>query len=157
MEKNGLFYAEPVFRPPSEGKRSLLLTVTIGCAYNCTFCYPYRNKKFKIRPFNEIFIDIQKAKKLYGKHVTRIFLLDGNAFIAKSKLLIQVAQACFEIHPNLQRISAYTHTKDVLRKSPAELSDIRKSDISMLYLGIETGSDQLLQKINKKVKQQLML
>ena len=151
MAKHELFYSEPVFRPPSEGKRSLLLTLTIGCAYNCNFCYPYRNKQFAIRKFEDVYQDIKTARKIYGTGITRIFLLDGNAFIAKPELLIKVAKACYENHPNLERITAYTHAKDILRKSDDDLKLIRKSGITMLYLGIETGSDELLKSINKSV------
>lgn len=151
MNNSGLFYAEPVFRPPSEGKRSLLLTVTIGCAYNCTFCYPYRKKNFTIRKFDEIERDIILARKIYGEQVSRIFLLDGNAFIAKPDLLIKVSEACYKYHPNLERISAYAHAKDILRKSEEDLLRIQSAGLTMVYLGIETGDDDLLKKINKNV------
>jgi radical SAM superfamily enzyme YgiQ (UPF0313 family) len=129
----------------------LLLTLTTGCAYNCNFCYPYRNKQFAIRKFEDVYKDIKLAGKIYGTGITRIFLLDGNAFIAKPDLLIKVAQACYENHPNLERITAYAHAKDILRKSDDDLSLIRKVGITMLYLGIETGSDELLKSINKNV------
>ena len=55
-----LFYSEPVFRPPSEGN-SLLLTVSIGCTFNCTFCYPYKHKKFSIRNIEDIKRDIDNG------------------------------------------------------------------------------------------------
>ncbi len=157
MNNSSLYYSEPVFRPPSEGKYSLLLTVTVGCAYNCTFCYPYKNKQFRIRPFEEILQDIITATRIYGKTVRRIFLLDGNAFIAKPKLLIQIANACYKYHPNLERITAYAHTNDILAKSEEELRAIRKSGITMVYVGLESGDNDVLRRINKKTNAERMI
>ncbi|MHA1673822.1 MAG: B12-binding domain-containing radical SAM protein [Promethearchaeota archaeon] len=146
---NDLYYEEPVFRPPSEGKKSLLLTATIGCSFRCTFCYPYREKKFSIRKIKEIKLDIQKARKIYGSRVERIFLLDGNAFVMKPEDLIEISKESYRIHPNLQRVSTYAHAKDIIRKSDEELTAIRKAGLNMVYMGIETGDDNLLQNINK--------
>ncbi len=149
-EFSDLYYVEPIFRPPSEGKKSLLVTATVGCSFRCTFCYPYRDKKFSIRKVEDIKRDIQKARTIYGSRVERIFLLDGNAFVMKPKDLIEISKESYLIHPNLQRVSAYAHAKDIIRKSDEELAEIRKAGLNMLYLGIETGDDTLLQKINKR-------
>ncbi|MHA1795754.1 MAG: B12-binding domain-containing radical SAM protein [Promethearchaeota archaeon] len=149
MERSELYYEEPFYRPPSEGKKSLLLTATVGCSFNCTFCIPYRHKKFRIRPIQEIKADIRKARRIYGDHVERIFLLDGNAFVIKPATLIEITKTCYENHPRLQRISAYAHAKDILRKSDSELKKIREAGLNLVYMGIETGDDELLEKINK--------
>ena len=56
MEYEGILY-----RPPSEA-RSLIIQVTIGCAHNrCTFCNMYRDKRFHIRPMEDILADISQA------------------------------------------------------------------------------------------------
>ena len=144
-----LFYSEPVFRPPSEGN-SLLLTVSIGCTFNCTFCYPYKHKKFSIRNIEDIKQDIDISKKLYGDSVRKIFLLDGNAFIVKPDKLIEISNYCYKQHKNLQRVSAYAHANDIISKSDENLVRIAKSGLNMVYLGIETGDNDLLKSINKK-------
>lgn len=145
-----LFYSEPVYRPPSEGKKSLLLTATIGCSFKCTYCYPYKDKKFTIRKVLDIKKDIDTAKKIYGNKIERIFLLDGNAFVMKPADLIEISEYCYKIHPNLQRISAYAHAKDINRKSDEELRKIAESGLNMVYVGIETGDDIQLERINKR-------
>lgn len=144
-----LFYSEPVFRPPSEGN-SLLLTVSIGCSYRCTFCYPYRHKKFYIRNIEDIKHDIDISKKIYGDSIRKIFLLDGNAFIVKPDKLIEISNYCYKQHKNLQRVSAYAHANDIMSKSDEDLLRIAKSGIKMVYLGIETGDNDLIKLINKK-------
>ncbi|MHA1520404.1 MAG: B12-binding domain-containing radical SAM protein [Promethearchaeota archaeon] len=147
---DGLFYEEPIFRPPSEGKKSVLVTATVGCSFRCSFCYPYKDKKFSIRNLMDIKQDIQKARKIYGPKVERIFLLDGNAFVMKPDDLIEISKDSYRNHPNLQRVSAYAHAKDINRKSAEELADIRKAGLNMVYMGIETGDNELLHKINKR-------
>jgi radical SAM superfamily enzyme YgiQ (UPF0313 family) len=144
-----LFYSEPVFRPPSEGN-SLLLTVSIGCTFNCTFCYPYKHKKFSIRNIEDIKQDIDISKKKYGDSVRKIFLLDGNAFIVKPDKLIEISNYCYKQHKNLKRVSAYAHANDIISKSDEDLLRIAKSGLNMVYLGIETGDNDLLKLINKK-------
>ena len=144
-----LFYSEPVFRPPSEGN-SLLLTVSIGCSFNCTFCYPYKHKKFSIRTIEDIKRDIDISKKIYGDSIRKIFLLDGNAFVLNPEKLIEISKYCYRQHKNLQRVSAYAHANDIISKSDEDLLKIAQSGLKMVYLGIETGDNDLLNKINKK-------
>src|SRR6056297_451743 len=150
MTQSKIYYKEPVFRPPSEA-HSLLIQATEGCTFNCTFCYPYMKKKFKIRKLEDIKKDIDVAKKLHGNSVQRIFLLDGNAFVMKPEMIIDIRDYAYDVHPNLERVTAYAHAKDILRKSVRELKAIRKAGFTMVYVGIETGDDSLLKEINKQV------
>ncbi|MCO4780885.1 MAG: B12-binding domain-containing radical SAM protein [Candidatus Cloacimonetes bacterium] len=151
-----IFYKEPIYRPPSEAN-SLLIHATLGCQYDCDFCGMYTSKRFQVRPVKEIIKDLDAAKLNYGSSVRRIFLLDGNAFVCHPKVLLQVAEHANKIFPNLNRISAYTHASDVLRRSPEDLKKLSDHKMNMLYLGIETGDSDLLHKINKETdKEQLI-
>ncbi|MHA1728978.1 MAG: hypothetical protein ACTSWY_09625, partial [Promethearchaeota archaeon] len=88
--------SEPVFRPPSEWD-SLLIGVTNGCTHKCTFCSMYRapTKNFYIRKnVEDIKNDIDMAAALYGNRIRKIFLEDGNAFVVKPELLIEVTKHC---------------------------------------------------------------
>jgi len=98
----------------------------------------------------EIKKDIDIAKLQYQDHISRIFLLDGNAFVMKPAQLIEISQYCYQQHPNLSRVSAYAHAKDILRKSYRDLTRIKDAGLTMVYLGIETGDDDLLRQINKQ-------
>ncbi len=71
-------YEGNIYRPPSEA-RSLLIQVTIGCAHNeCTFCSMFKDKKFRVRPMEEIMEDLEDARRTYN-FVEKIFLCDGDA------------------------------------------------------------------------------
>ncbi|PCJ19787.1 MAG: radical SAM protein [Candidatus Cloacimonadota bacterium] len=144
-----IFYKEPIFRPPSEAN-SLLIHATLGCQYDCSFCGMYISKRFQVRPVHETLKDLDEAKKTYGENVRRIFLMDGNAFVCHPKVLNKIAVHAQKLFPNLNRISSYAHASDVLRRSPKDLKTLSDNKLNMVYLGIETGDDALINSINKK-------
>lgn len=140
-------YEEPVFRPPSEA-RSLIIQATIGCSWNkCTFCGMYKMKKFRVREIDEIKEDFRIAKDFYG-NCERIFLADGNALTMETDLLLEIANYANSLF-RLERISCYANPMDILEKSKNELIEIRKSGIKLLYVGIESGDDEILNRIRK--------
>jgi radical SAM superfamily enzyme YgiQ (UPF0313 family) len=149
-------YEEPVFRPPSEAN-SLILQVTIGCSHNkCTFCGMYRGKRFRIRDIEEVKEDLIISKKYYSS-VRRIFFADGNALAVPTDHLLELMDFSFAIYPELERISAYASPQDLLSKSDEELAELEKNGLKMVYLGIETGDDYLLEKIRKGVNSEEMI
>ena len=84
-------YEGTVYRPPGEWK-SYLLQVTVGCSHNaCTFCGMYKDKRYRVRPLEEIFEDIAMAKTAYGD-VKRVFLCDGDAIIMRTQELLTILE-----------------------------------------------------------------
>ena len=60
-------YQGMVYRPPSEAY-SLIVQVTYGCSHNtCAFCSMYKEKRFALRPLNEILEDFQMARQRYRR------------------------------------------------------------------------------------------
>lgn len=145
-----IYYKEPVYRPPSEAN-SLLIQVTEGCSYNCTFCIGNEGKKFLVRKTDDIKKDIDQSVSLYGNNVRKLFFLDGNAFTIKPEQLIEISAYAMAKHPRLTRIGAYAHARDVLTKTDSDLEKIKQAGLTIVYLGIETGDDLLLSIINKRV------
>ncbi len=144
---------EPVFRPPSEHD-ALLIAVTNGCTHKCTFCSMYRTKKFSMRKdIEEIKNDISRAGEMYGDRVRKIFFEDGNAFVVKSEVLIELTEYCYRKHPNLKKVSSYAHAKDIIKKSDDDLKQLADAGFTMVYVGIESGDDQVLKDCNKGATQ----
>jgi len=141
-------YNEPLFRPPSEAE-SLILQVTYGCSWNkCAFCEMYTSKSFKIRNEEEIARDINSAAKtLQG--IRKIFLADGNPMILATKKMLTILSDINTAFPRLRRVSTYALPRDILSKSLDELKELREAGLKLLYVGIESGDDELLLKINK--------
>ncbi len=141
-------YNQPLFRPPSEAK-SLILQVTIGCSNNeCAFCEMYKSKKFTVRKFEEIQKEINKVSAL-NIPVRKVFLADGDAFVLSSKRLIRIAKEIKEKLPTVQRISAYALPSNINTKTIEELINLKKAGIEMLYVGVESGDDNVLDMVSK--------
>ncbi|ESP63048.1 Fe-S oxidoreductase [Smithella sp. ME-1] len=144
-----------IIRPPSEAY-SLLLQVTVGCSHNkCSFCGAYSQKKFKIKPLEQIKKDLHEAS--HYKNVDRVFLCDGDALIIPQPRLEETLELINANLPNLERIGTYANAKSILRKNIDELKILRALGLKMIYLGVETGNAELLQKIHKGVTSEQMV
>ncbi|MBN1626938.1 MAG: B12-binding domain-containing radical SAM protein [Deltaproteobacteria bacterium] len=154
-----MYYAEPVYRPPSEAY-SLLVQATVGCscaaAGRCYFCNStvfqreIPEKKFRIRPTSEILEDIEIGGRQY-RGVDKIFLLDSNAMIIKAPELLKIVRKCYETFPRLKQVACYACCEDILRKSDDELLELRKAGLNLVFIGLESGDQEVLELINKGV------
>lgn len=142
-------YVEPVFRPPSEAN-SLILPVTNGCSWNkCTFCEMYTDpqKKFRARPEEEVLEEIRKCGE--RMIVQRVFLADGDAMILPTHRLLKILEAIREHLPDVHRVTSYCLPRNLKRKSAAELKELHDAGLHMLYIGAESGDDEVLRRVNK--------
>lgn len=136
-------YEGIVIRPPSEAG-SLILQYTIGCSHNrCIFCPAYREKRFRVRSLAEMEADIRSCLPSFAG-IRRVFLADGNALAAPAQDLLSLFTLLHSSFPRLQRIGMYANTRDILRLSAEELATLREAGLGILYLGIESGDDELL-------------
>ena len=141
----------PVFFPPVEAD-TLYLRLTIGCSYNqCSFCGTYRDASFKERNFEEIKAEVDKVCDRNKNDVRRIILGEGDALVADSRLLHKALRLFSDSFPNLQHVGTYTTTRALLDKSARSLAGIRKEGLITLYMGVESGSDRILERMNKGV------
>ena len=140
-------YEGMIIRPPSEAD-SLLLQVTVGCSHNrCTFCPTYKGERFRIKTFAEIEEDIREAGR--GISVNRVFLCDGDALIIPQPRLLEIL-SCIQKHVRgVERIGTYANAKSILRKSPEDLAALHALGLRMVYMGVETGNEELLRTIVK--------
>ncbi len=143
-------YEGVVIRPPSEAD-SLILQYTLGCSHNqCIFCPAYKQKRFRIRSLAEMDQDIRGCLPA-SADTRRIFLADGDALAAPFPDLLALFPLLRSSFPRLQRIGMYANTQNILRKSVVELQQLREAGLGILYLGIESGDDELLDWMKKGV------
>ena len=146
-----------LYRPPGEW-RSYLLQCTIGCSNNkCTFCGMYKEKRFRIRPVEEILEDIDMAREYYGTYVERVFLMDGDAIIMKQEDLLKILHKLYATFPKLEKVTLYAGPRSTLTKTPEQLRELHEAGLSRAYLGVESGSDTVLKFIKKGVTADEML
>lgn len=141
-------YHGTVVRPPSEA-RSYILQVSYGCSHNrCTFCGTYSEKPFRARPVDEVLEDVALAGKRLPD-TRRVFLADGNALVLGARRLDEVLDALATAFPHLHRVGVYANARDVLAKSDAELASLVEKKLAIVYLGLESGSDEVLRRVSK--------
>ena len=160
------FKRPDIIRPPSEW-RSYFLPLTAGCSNNtCTFCN-YYGSRLRLRKVEEVLAEIN-ALALYkqeGLMVSgmpemvyvigrqwdgqRVFLQDGDALVYPFPKLKQVLEHLNEKFPRLRRIAAYATARDILRRTPAELRELRELKLGILYMGVESGDEAVLTSVRK--------
>ncbi|MCA9321748.1 MAG: radical SAM protein [Planctomycetes bacterium] len=145
----------PLWRPPSEAE-SLIIQATLGCSFNrCSFCSMYREKDFVARPLEEVQREIVRLGRS-DHRVRRVFLADGDAMTLPTDHLLALLESLAQAFPDLQRVASYAWPLNILKKSDAELESLRAARLSLVYLGLESGSARLLKKITKGANPAMM-
>jgi len=151
-----MHYEGNIIRPPSEAN-SILLQVTVGCSRNkCTFCGTYQGEQFRIKPDAIIMADIAFAAK-YCKRQRRVFLCDGDALIIPQKRLLKILVEIEKQLPWVTRVGIYANAKSLKMKTLDELKTLKAHGLGIAYMGLETGDDVTLKKINKGAMSEQMI
>lgn len=146
-------YREPLYRPPSEA-RSLILQATLGCSYNrCTFCGMYRDRRFRVRPLEELRAEIAWAREHLAPvaPIRKVFLADGDALAARADFLEAILDELRAAFPGLQRVSVYASPQALQLRTVEEMARLRAKGLTLYYLGIESGHDKVLARLGKGV------
>ncbi len=139
---------EPVIRPPAEAG-SFLLQVTTGCSANkCSFCGAYLNKSFYIKDETEIFKDIDAGAGIYPD-IRKVFLMDGDALVIKNERLMPILANLSESFPRLTRISSYANGYNITSRSISELKELYANKLRLVYIGLESGNQEILDMCKK--------
>jgi radical SAM superfamily enzyme YgiQ (UPF0313 family) len=145
-----MHYEGNIYRPPSEAD-SLLIQVTISCSHNhCTFCAAYKGVKFRIKSKEVIEEDILEAG-LHSRHhsIKKIFLCDADALIIPQQRLVEILELIRHNIRGVKRIGIFGNTKSILRKSVDELRQLKELGLGIIYLGVESGNDAILEVTRK--------
>lgn len=164
-----MYFRRPdIIRPPSE-RESYFVPLTSGCSNNtCTFCN-YYDSKLQIREMDEVKKEIDALalymeRRIYLPNTSdivhtiaqqwdgrRVFLQDGDALVYPFPKLREVLRYLNDRFPGLERIATYATSQDILRRSPDELEDLRKLKLTIIYMGVESGNDEILHRVGKGV------
>ncbi len=139
---------EPVIRPPAEAD-SFLLQVTLGCsADHCSFCGAYKRKPFRVKDPEEVLGDIDRYARRYPG-TRRVFLMDGDALVLSNSKLVPILEKLEGVFPRLSRVSSYANGSNITRKSDEELAELYQHKLSLIYMGLESGSQHVLDRCGK--------
>jgi len=149
-------YHQPLYRPPAEAN-SIIIQATLGCSFNkCTFCTMYESKEFSIRPLADVFKDIDKMASFYSD-AKKMFLADVDALACKTEHLVKILEYAYSKFPKLRRVSIYASAFNLHDKSIEELKLLKEKGLTLIYYGIESGSFEVLKRIQKPISSSKMI
>jgi radical SAM superfamily enzyme YgiQ (UPF0313 family) len=108
----------------------------------------YKSKQFEIRPLECVLSEIEKVRQS-KQNVRRVFIADGDALALPVDYLVAVLSTLKKSFPHLARISAYASAVNLNGKTALELKQIRENGLELLYLGLESGDDEVLSFMRK--------
>lgn len=150
------FYEGQIYRPPSEAG-SLIVQITTGCSYNrCIYCSMFKTKRFKIKELPEIREALGSFRREYGA-AQRIFLADGDAMAIPYENLLKILESVSEYFPGTERISAYASFRNLAAYTDQQVTDLGKHGLGLLYMGVESGSDEILANMHKGQNKAMVL
>lgn len=136
-------YEGQICRAPME-RSSFMLPVTVGCPYNqCKFCNLFRHLRYRELSAEKIEEELKRVKDVGGSP-TKIFLGDGNAFGLKTERLLWILERIQSYFPDCRTINMDATVTSILQKSEQELKRLAEYGVRHLYLGIESGLEDVL-------------
>ena len=142
-------YEGRICRPAFE-KGSFKLPISVGCSYNkCKFCGLFKDLKFKTIDDKLVFDEIDKVKNATGSP-NICFLGDGNAFHNSTERLIKIINYVKNNIPSIKNIRMDASISDIRNKTDDELKKLSEVGVDILYIGIESGLDDVLKFMNKE-------
>ncbi len=138
----------PMFRPPAEAG-SVLLRVADGCPHNsCAFCAMYRGVAYRVHDQETVSARIDRAA-MQNPDARRVFLADGDVLALPAEKLNMILDKTRAALPLLSRVNCYASGQALAGKSDAELAGLRNNGLHTLYLGLESGSEEILRRMAK--------
>lgn len=147
---DGLDHIGDVYRPPVEAD-SILIQGTVGCSHNkCTFCGAYLRKRFAFKDQETLERDLLFAEH-YCKRQDRVFVLDGNALAMPTERWVWLLENIRSRLPWVDGVGTFATGMDIAAKSNEDLARLRSLGLDVLYVGVESGHDEVLRKVQKGI------
>ena len=142
----------PITILPPDQYLSIVLQASFGCSWNrCTFCNFYQDRPFTVRSADEFERHCTQVRDLLGQGQSlrkRIFLADGNALTLSNRRLLPLAELAREIFPG-RSLYGFVDVFTGEKKSAEDWAELQRAGLRRVHVGIETGSDRLLDWLNK--------
>jgi radical SAM superfamily enzyme YgiQ (UPF0313 family) len=142
---------------PPDQYRALVVQVTEGCSYNqCTFCRFYRDRPFRVKSLQEFRAHIRDVRGFFGEGLRlrkSIFLADANALVLSQARLLEVFGLLRAELPQgpggLRSVYSFLDAFSGLPRSSEHFRDLTEQGLRRVYIGLESGCDDLLRFLRK--------
>ncbi|MCR5403092.1 MAG: radical SAM protein [Butyrivibrio sp.] len=126
-----------------------LLEITQGCTHNkCKFCTMYKDVPFKMSPMEWIEEDLKELKEM-DPHAKTIQLLSANPLCMTYDKLAPILEMIKKYLPEIEVIYTQGRVSDLKNKTVEQLKSLKELGMSEISLGVESGDDWTLDRINK--------
>lgn len=140
-----MYKNETVFYPHDE-MTTFLLPVTTGCSYNkCSFCSMYKDDEYSEVSLRDIEIELLNGY-LYTE---KVFLTGADPMAIGFEKMMDVLNLINKYLPYCARVASYAAIKSIEKYSLDQLSSLHDAGLRLLYIGFETGRDDILRMMNK--------
>ena len=79
------------------------------------------------------------------------FLQDADNLVMKTSDLVEALKFLREKFPEITRVTSYSRSRTIVRKSAEEMQEIRKAGLNRIHVGLESGCDPVLKMMKKGV------
>ncbi len=158
---------EQVYKPvgilPPDQYMSLVLQLTEGCSFNtCTFCSFYKERPFRIKnefQFEEHILAVKNYLDASLNLRRTIFLGDANALVVPMQLLLPRLEI---LHNNLDveglgGLFAFLDGFSGEKKTVQDYKSLACKGLKRVYIGMESGNNNLLKYLQKPGKSEDVL
>ncbi len=143
-----MHFTDPVYRNPYWPTWPLI-QITQGCTHNsCKFCKMYKGVPFSMQPMEWLEQDLQELQATVP-HAKTIQLLSANPLSLSFDRLTPRLELIKKYLPELEHIYASTRVTDIKNKTVEQLRQLKEIGVNEISLGVESGDDWTLQRINK--------
>jgi radical SAM superfamily enzyme YgiQ (UPF0313 family) len=146
---------QPVGILPPDQYMAVVLQVTEGCSFNtCTFCNFYRGRRFRIKPPQEFRAHAAAVKEFLGRGLSlrrTLFLGDANALVTPMPRLVElmgIVNALYDVE-GLGGIYAFLDGFSGEKKTVEDYRRLKALGLKRVYVGLESGSEELLRLLKK--------
>jgi hypothetical protein len=91
------------------------------------------------------------AEWLIGGDGRSVFLQDADSLVIKPHELIEILQNLRGYFPSIQRVTSYARSQTIAKRKGADLAAIRSAGLDRIHIGLESGSDEVLSRMNKGI------
>lgn len=131
---------------PQDEMNTVLIPVTSGCSYNkCAFCSMYKDDKYCEVPFSDIEMQLQNGY-IYTE---KVFLTGADPMSIGFDEMKRLLDMIHKYLPYCACVASYASIKNIARYSVEDLSILHDAGLRLLYIGFETGRDDILKSMNK--------
>ena len=109
--------------------------------------FPKRQPRYLNNPPNEAFYSVAMWQYAGGESV---FLQDANTLIMPTDQLVEILTYLKSSFPGIKRITSYGRSHTAARKKPEELHRLYEAGLSRVHIGMESGSDAVLQYVGQR-------